>query len=129
MWTDVGRWIVILFGVFFIGVSGLILIKPTIARATLRKAGSTYFINYAEITLRMLPAIVLILAAEHAKFPFVFKVFGWFMIFTSLVLYFVPRKWHHQFSNASADVLKPLYFQLISPFAFLIGVLIIHSVI
>jgi uncharacterized membrane protein YfcA len=129
MWTDIGKWIVILFGMFFINVSGLMLFKPTIARATLRKAGSTNFINYAEITLRIIPAIGLILAATISKFPLIFSIFGWFMLITSFVLYFVPRKLHHNFSNASADFLKPLYFQLISPFAFLIGVLIIQSVI
>jgi len=39
----------------------------------------------------------------------------------------VPRKMHHQFSMKSADMLKPIYFQLISPFAFLIGGLIIYN--
>lgn len=128
MWTEIGKWIVVLFGLFFIFVSGIMLFKPKMARATLRKAGSTNFINFAEITIRMIPAIGLILAAAISKFPLIFSIFGWFMLITSLVLYFVPRKLHHDFSNASADVLKPLYFQLIAPFAFSIGILIIYCV-
>ncbi len=105
------------------------LFKPKKARATLQKAGSTNFINYAEITLRMIPAAALILDADVSKFPDVFKILGWFMLCTSFVLYFVPRKIHHGFSTKAANILKPIYFQLISPFAFLIGVLIIYSVI
>ena len=128
MAIEIGRSIVLFFGLFFIVVSGVMLLKPNTARATLRKAGSTAFINYAEITLRMIPAAGLILVAEYSKFPDVFKIFGWFMLLTSFILYFVPRKLHHQFSNQCADILLPIYFQLISPFALLIGLLIIYSV-
>ena len=105
------------------------LTNPQKAREILRKAGSTNLINYAEITVRMIPALALILAADISKYPAVFKVFGWFMLFTSLVLYFIPRQIHHNFSTKAADILKPFYFQLISPFAFVVGVLIIYSVV
>lgn len=105
------------------------LILPKKARATLRKAGSTDFINYAEITIRLIPAIALVLYADFSKFPEVFKIFGWIMLITSLVLYVVPRKIHHSFSMRSADMLKPIYFQLLSPFAFIFGGLIIYNVL
>lgn len=104
------------------------LFKPKKARATLRKAGSTNFINYAEITLRIIPATAMIVYSDLSKFPEVFTVFGWFMLITSFVLYFVPKKLHHYFSNKAADVLKPLCFQFISPLSFIIGVIIIYSV-
>lgn len=123
------KYIVILFGIFFICVGLLMLTKPKTANEILRKAGSTNFINYAEITIRIIPAVAFILSADHSKFPEVFKIFGWFMLLTSLVLYFVPRQLHHKFSTKAADILKPLYFRLISPFAIIIGVLLIYSVI
>ena len=104
------------------------LFHPKKVRQILRKAGSTNFINYAEITLRMIPAIGLILTADISKFPDFFKIWGWFMLVTSFVLYFVPRSLHHKFSMKSADILRPFYFQLISPFAIGIGVLIIYCV-
>ena len=104
------------------------LFRPNLARKILRKAGSTNYINYAEITIRMLPAIALILSADSSRFPDAFKMVGWFMLCTSLVLYFVPRHLHHNFSLRAADILKPLYFQLISPFSFLFGILLIYAV-
>lgn len=104
------------------------LFAPKKARQILRKAGSTNFINYAEITIRMIPATGLILYADFSKFPEIFKVFGWFMLATSFILYFVPRQIHHNFSMKCADIIKPLYFQLISPFAFLFGFTIIYCV-
>ena len=51
------------------------------------------------------------------------------MLATSLVLYFIPRQLHHGFSLRAATILKPLYFQLISPVSILIGILIIYNVI
>jgi len=125
----IAPWIVVVFGLFFICVGLLMLIQPKKANAILRKAGSTNFINYAEITLRILPALGLILSADNSKYPDIFKIFGWFMLITSLVLYFVPRQLHHKFSLKAADILKPFYFQLISPFAFLIGIFLIYSVL
>lgn len=93
----------------------------------MRKAGSTNFINYVEITIRLIPAIALILYADFSKFPEAFEIFGWIMLITSLILYAVPRKIHHKFSMKSADILKPIYFQLISPFAFIFSGLIIYN--
>ena len=125
----IAKCIVIFFGLFFICVGFLMLINPQKANNILRKAGSTNFINYAEITTRIIPAVGLILSADNSKYPEIFKIFGWFMLLTSLVLYFVPRQLHHNFSLKAADILKPFYFQLISPFAFLIGTWLIYSII
>lgn len=127
--TSIAKFTIILFGLFFIFVGFLMLFNPKKARATLRKAGSTNFINYAEITIRMIPATALIIYSDFSKFPELFKIFGWFMLVTSWVLYFVPRQLHNNFSNKSADILKPSYFQFISPFSFIIGGVIIYSVI
>ena len=129
MIIETAKWVVIFFGIFIIFIGFLMFISPNKARTTLRKAGSTNFINYMEITIRLIPAIALILYSDFSKFPEAFKVFGWIMLITSLILYAVPRKIHHKFSMKSADILKPIYFQVISPFAFLFGGLIIYNVL
>lgn len=119
---------VIIFGIFIISSGFLMLFMPEKARQILRKAGSTNFINYAEITIRMIPAAGLILASDFSKFPLFFKFLGWFMLITSLILYFVPRRFHHNYSLKAAEILKPLYFQMISPLAFLFGAVLIYAV-
>jgi uncharacterized membrane protein YfcA len=129
MLVTLAKWTVVIFGLFFIGVGLIMLFNPKKAREILRKAGSTNFINYAEITLRMIPAVALILVADVSKYPDAFKIFGWLMLCTSFILYFVPRQIHHNFSTKAANILKPFYFQLISPFALAIGILIIYSVL
>jgi uncharacterized membrane protein YfcA len=129
MLVTLAKWTVVIFGLFFIGVGLIMLFNPKKAREILRKAGSTNFINYAEITLRMIPAVALILVADVSKYSDAFKIFGWLMLCTSFILYFVPRQIHHNFSTKAANILKPFYFQLISPFALAIGILIIYSVL
>ena len=104
------------------------LFAPDKAREILRKAGSTNLINYGEITIRMIPAAAMIISYEYSRYPEVFRIFGWFMLLTSVVLYFVPRQIHHNFSLKSADILKPIYFRLIAPFAWLFGCALIYSV-
>ncbi|MFN3997642.1 hypothetical protein [Algoriphagus sp.] len=128
MIIEIAKWTLIAFGLFFILIGAIMLFRPKIARETLRKAGSTNLINYGEITIRMIPATALIIFSNYSKYPEFFKLFGWFMLITSIVLYFVPKKLHHAFSNKCADILKPGYFQLISPFAIMIGIMIIKSV-
>lgn len=129
MISIISKWTVLLFGVFIIIVGGLMFFAPEKARAFLRKAGSTNFINYAEITLRLIPAAALILYADFSKFPEAFNLLGYFMLITSMILYLVPRRIHHGFSMKSADILTPTYFRLVSPLAFLFGGLIIYNVI
>jgi hypothetical protein len=123
------RFTVMAFGFFFLVAGAIMLFLPQRARMIVSKAGSTNFINYAEITLRMLPAAALILAGNVSKYPEIFRIFGWFMLCTSFVLYFVPRKIHHNFSLKASNFLLPHYFQIISPFAFAIGCFIIYCVI
>jgi len=124
---EISKWIITIFGVFIIFTGFIMLFKPKKARMILRKFGSTNFINYAEITIRLIVSISLILYSDLCKFPETFKILGWFMLITSLILYSVPRKLHHKFSMKSADILKPIYFRIISPFAFLFGGLIVYN--
>ena len=125
----IAKYIVILFGVFLIGVGLLMLLSPTNSREYLRKAGSTNLINYSEITVRMIPAAGLVLYSELSKYPEIFRVFGWFMIATSLVLYLVPRRIHHKYALWCADILTPTYIRLTLPFSILFGCAIIYSVL
>jgi len=125
----IAKYIVILFGVFLIGVGLLMLIRPSNAREYLRKAGSTNFINYSELTIRMIPAAGLVIYSEFSKYPEIFKLLGWFMIATSVVLYFIPRRIHHKYALWCADILTPKYIRLISPFSILFGGAIIYTVL
>ncbi len=101
MVIEIAKWVVIFFGLFIVFIGFIMLVKPQKARTILRKAGSTNFINYSEITIRLIPATALILHSDFSKYPEAFKIFGWIMLITSLILYVVPRKLHYKFSMKS----------------------------
>lgn len=65
--VTVAKYIVILFGLFIICVGLLMIFAQKKARETLRKMASTNFINYTEITLRIVPASGLIIYAYFSK--------------------------------------------------------------
>jgi uncharacterized membrane protein YfcA len=120
---------ILLFGGFIIAVGFRMLFTPEKARLMLQKAGSTNFINYGEITLRLLIGIALVVYSVHAKFPEAFSIFGWFMSVTALLLYLVPKKLHHAFSMKCAHLLKPVVVRLLAPFALVFGAFIIYSTV
>ncbi len=122
------KWTVIVFGIFLIGVGFLMLFSPHKVGAILKKAGSTNLINYAEITIRMIPAAALVVYAGDSKFPDFFKILGWFMLMTSVVLYFVPKSLHHAYALKWAGIIKPPYFRLIAPFSMGFGACLIYAV-
>ena len=103
--------------------------NPQKALQYLRTAGSTPFINYFEISIRMIPAAGMVMASDASLHPDAFRVVGWFMIATSLVLFMVPRRWHHAYALRAAELLKPAYLRLLSPFTVTIGGLVIYSVL
>ena len=125
----VAKWTVIFFGVFIIAAGILMLFAPSKARSVLRKAGSTNIINYTEISLRMLPGIALVLYAHLSIFPLLLTILGWFILATSFILFFVPRRIHHNYSLTCAEIIKPLYFRFISPLAFAFGAFLIYAVL
>lgn len=105
------------------------LFQPEKIREILRKAGSTDLINYSELVLRMVVGLSLVCAADISKTEIFFQILGWFMLITSLILMLLPRTWHHIFPLRSAEVIKPYYFQLISPFSFVFGAVLIYSAV
>jgi hypothetical protein len=127
--TLTAQFIVILFGGFIFSTGLLMLFNPKKALSILRKAGSSNLINYGEITARLIPAIALVIYSPYSKFPDILNLFGGFMIATSLVLYFVPRRYHHAYSVKWASILSPFHLRLIAPLAFLFGTAVIYAVL
>ncbi|NNE26167.1 MAG: hypothetical protein HKN09_04940 [Saprospiraceae bacterium] len=121
--------VVILFGVFIIGVGILMLLRPSHARAILAKAASTPLINYMELTIRMIPAAALVMVSDISKFPEITTLLGWFMLGTSVILMLMPRAFHHGYALYCADILTPPRMRLVSPLSFIFGGLIIYTVI
>jgi len=128
MMVVLAKYVVICFGLFLISVGFLMLLAPKKAQEILKKAGSTPLINFGELVIRMIPATAMILYADLSKYPEFFKLLGWFMLVTSVLLLLVPRKYHHAYALWCASFLSPIYIRSISPFSFLFGCFMLYAV-
>lgn len=123
------QWLVVACGLWLIGVSGLMLVKPQTALRLLGKAASTNLINYGEITLRLIAGVALMKSAASSKAPGILHVAGLFIAGTSLVLYVVPRKWHAKYAVWWSERLTPQVVRLLSPFSLAVGLWLIYAVV
>lgn len=116
---------IILFGLFLVYAGFLMFFKPGKVRTIIGKAGSTYFINYAELISRLLIGVCFIIVSKEVIYELYFKIFGYFLIGSAIILMCVPIKTHHNFAKNAAEKLKPIYLKICAPFSILFGVLII----
>lgn len=125
----VSKGIIICFGVFLIYSGFLMFINPEKARATIRKAGSTFVINYGELVIRLVLGISFVISAKTNPYEQYFSIFGYFLIISAVVLMLTPMKIHHKFSTKAAKTLKPVYLRICSPFSILFGCIILNLVL
>ena len=115
------RLIVGAFGLFMIGVSLLILVKPQIAFMALRKFASTYFIHFTELGLRALAGLGFIRIAPFTDYGTPLKIWGVFLIITAFIIMLIPRRWHHAYAVWWAEKLKPWHIRLCAPVSLSVG--------
>ena len=126
--ATVAQWMVFLSGVWLIAVSGLMLARPQIALKCLGKMASTNFINYVELSLRMIVGIAFVLYAELSRFPDAMRIFGWFLAVSSSVLFLVPRKWHAAYSIYWSTRLSVLSVRIFAPLSLVLGLFLIYAI-
>jgi len=119
------RLIVIAFGIWMIGVSGVIFMRPDFALTSLRKFASTTLINYTELGFRLLVGLGFIGLAPHTNYIQVTKYAGIFFVISALILILIPRAWHHKYAVWWADKLTHGQVRFCAPFSFVTGVLVI----
>jgi len=74
------RFIVIAFGIWMMGVSGLIFVRPGFALSSLRKFASTTLMNYTELGFRLLVGLGFTGLAPHTNYMQVIKFAGVFLV-------------------------------------------------
>ncbi|MEQ3661640.1 MAG: hypothetical protein ABNG98_02645 [Flavobacterium sp.] len=120
--------IIVLFGLFIVFSGFLMFFKPEKVRGIIAKAGSTFFINYAELISRLLIGVCFIISSKEVFYELYFKVFGYFLIGSAIVLMCIPIKIHHDFAKNASEKLKPIYLKICAPFSILFGCIIIYVI-
>jgi len=124
----IASFIIILFGLFLVFSGFLMFFKPEKVREIIAKAGSTYLINYTELGIRLLIGIAFGYISLYSIYELQFKIIGYFLIVSALLLMLVPIKMHNQFSRKAAEKLKPIYLKICAPFAIFLGTLLLIAI-
>ncbi len=120
-------YITIAFGLWLIAASLLMLLAPRKALLGLSKMGSTNLINYGEITLRFIAGVGLFLSSPASAYPQIFYIAGAFIMFSSGVLYLIPKRWHAAYAVWWSQKIPPLAVRLMAQFSLVVGYLTIAS--
>jgi hypothetical protein len=114
-------------GVFLTGLALLIAINPQLAEGFLRSFASSARTHYAEQAMRVIAGGAMVLFAPSMWYSHVFKLFGWLIVVTAVVLLLVPWRWHHELGKWMMPmVVRHLKIYAIGAFA--LGMFIFYSV-
>ena len=125
MITTISQGIVLLTGVWLIGVSLMMLATPRRALRALSAMGGSNAVHFGELGLRLLVGIAFVLAAAMSKAPMAISVIGWFLAASAVTLMILPRRWHSAYSTYWAGRIPALAVRLMAPLSVIAGVVLI----
>ena len=125
----IAKSIVVLFGLWLIAVSLLMIYRPKLALSGLSKMASTNLINYTELMLRLVAGIAFVFAAEAASVYLVFHYLGWFLIVSAIVLMVIPRQWHANYALYWARKLSPFTIRALGPLSLVAGFAVLRAIL
>jgi hypothetical protein len=124
--TALASVIVVIAGIWLIGLATVAVARPDRVREFFGKFASSPFSHFLEMFLRLIVGVAFVIYAAQMKFHFVFTIFGWMLIATTGVLVFVPWRLHRRFADRSLPLMtdRMMLFGLVS---FLGGLFILFS--
>jgi hypothetical protein len=111
----------LLAGLWLILVGIIMLFRPVWALRALAKFGSTPFLHFSELGLRMVVGFALVVAAPSSSLPDVLVPVGWFVAVSSVVLMMLPRAWHAAYATWWSERISVTAVRCLSPLALLAG--------
>lgn len=91
--------LVLLTGLYLIGLAVVLLLSPARASQFLSGFASSAFTHYLELVLRLIVGGAILLYAPQMLFSGFFVIVGWVLLVTTVALLAVPWQWHHRFAQ------------------------------
>ena len=88
-------------GAFLCVLGGAAWFAPERARRFLLGFATTPAKHALEMVLRLIVGIALLAHAAQMPFELAFRIAGWVLLVTTLLLALVPWRWHQRFARAS----------------------------
>lgn len=118
--------VVILFGLYLIGLAVASVLLPERAARFLESFAGSAFAHYLEMLIRLVVGVSFVRIASRMPLPTAFTVFGWILVGTTVGLLVIPWQWHHSFAVKSVpQALR--YLKLFAAVSFILGALILTA--
>lgn len=91
--------VVLLTGVYFVGLGVASLATPRAAGRFLLGFAGSAAVHYVELLLRLIVGAAFVVRAPALPWPAVFTLFGWGLVLTTMGLCAVPWRWHRRFAE------------------------------
>ncbi len=116
--------VILLSGVYFVGLGVFSVAKPVRATRFLESFAGSAFAHYLEMTLRMAVGLAFVRYGQKMPFAEAFTVFGWLLVVTTVCLILIPWRWHHKFAQKSIPhVIRHL--KLFAATSFVLGIFVL----
>lgn len=119
--------VLVSFCLFLIGLAVVIAATPTLAERFLTSFARSARAHYTEQGSRLLVGAAMVNFAPSMWFPDLFKLFGWLLVITAVVLLLTPWEWHHRFGKWAIP-LAIRHLRLFAIGAFTLGALILFGI-
>lgn len=120
--------LVLLAGLYLVGLAAVAFVSPQMARRFLFGFASSALAHYSEMIIRLFVGAALLWHAPQMAFAGFFEVFAWVLIVSSLVLLALPWRWHRRFASWAVP-LATRHMSLFALVSFAGGAFIILSVL
>ena len=114
------------FGLGLIALAGVVASNRLLAERFLNLFASSAQTHYIEQVLRLVVGTSLIIFSPLMWYSYVFQIFGWLFVVTTLGLLLVPWQWHHRF----AERVIPLvihHLEIYGVATFVLGAFVLYS--
>jgi len=91
--------LVLMTGLYLVGLAVVLLLSPARATRFLSGFASSAFTHRLELVLRLIVGGAILLYAPQMLFSGIFVVFGWVLVVTTIGLFAVPWQWHRRFAQ------------------------------
>jgi uncharacterized protein YjeT (DUF2065 family) len=120
--------VVVLAGLYFVTLAVASFLAPGRVERFLSGFAGSAAAHYAELVIRLVVGGSFLLQSADMLFPPVFRLFGWILVITTVVLFAVPWRWHHRFAQQTVPY-AVRHLRLFGVASFVLGGFILTSVI
>ena len=120
--------LIILFGLFIIGIAGLMAVRPKLFADKLMQSVGSVWIHVLAAAVRIVMGIALVLYAEQSRFPLALHIIGWIAIVAGVIIALVPHTKFTRLIRWVFDRFAP-YTRIAAVFAVLFGGFLIYAVL